>query len=129
MTDQDTKTPPELSPEEAFRRAADEDFVKRLSAYVAEHYPSQVTAAGGKDALPDLARAGMAAARGYGITGEYDLARYVILTLILGKGFATDSRYPWAAGILADPLLPATTKLDRLWAEAEQALGDKFPKT
>jgi len=62
-------------------------------------------------------------ARGYGLKTELDILRYLNLMYVLGFGFDTDSRYPWAHEILTDSTLASGSKASKLMAQAHRVLA------
>ena len=68
-------------------------------------------------------RARVRAAKRYNLVEDRDVLLFVALTFALGPDFATDPRYPWAAGILnAGPAVPSWLKAAQLYENALRCL-------
>lgn len=106
---------------DAFARAAAEGFEERMRAHLEKFFPERCAALG-DDAVRELIRAGVAAARNYAIVAERDVARYIDLAVMLrvGPDLALERR--WAREILNGTEIP-TTKVDRLYAAARPELS------
>jgi hypothetical protein len=68
-------------------------------------------------------RAGIASARAYGLTDDYDVSRYVDLMFIWSDDFSTNPRTAWAEAILTDQALQPGEKLDLLMERTKAAGG------
>ena len=99
---------------EAMRR-----FEDRTVAHVRTYFRDECSAMD-KAEVRQHVREGMGRANHHGITGEFDVVRFIDLMFALSIDFDTSPDTPWAAPILADPDLDATTKMDRLYERAEQ---------
>lgn len=105
---------------EALSRSVRKRFEDRVVAHLHECFPDDCLAMG-EQAVREMVQAGIARAEGYGLSAEYDVVRYVDLMVVRGRDFDTSPRTPWAAPILRDPDLHPTTKMDRLYEQAEKA--------
>lgn len=54
-----------------------------------------------EEQLRELIRYGIRRAASHGLTVRRDVCKYIDVTMVLGRDFDQDSRYPWAAKILA----------------------------
>lgn len=106
----------------AFPRAVEENLECRLVAHAQRVFPEQCERMG-EPAVRERVRAGMAAARRWGIEGQYDVSRYVDLLFLLGPDFGADDGCPWARPILADPSLAPAARLDKLYERAREAVA------
>jgi len=89
---------------------------------VNRHLPTR-SARVGEDALRALIRDGVQRANGHGFTIEYDVSRYIILMLMLGRGFDEDDKIPWAREMLADQGLGGGRRtMDALYERANAYL-------
>lgn len=93
-----------------------------MVAHVNRHLPTR-SARVGEDALRALIRDGVQRANGHGFTIEYDVSRYIILMLMLGRGFDEDDKIPWAREMLADQGLGGGRRtMDALYERANAYL-------
>lgn len=106
----------------AFPKAVEENLECRLVAHVQRVFPQRCEQMG-EPAVRERVRKGMAAARQWGIEGQYDVSRYVDLLFLLGPDFGTDDGCPWARPILADPALAVGARLDKLYERAREAIA------
>lgn len=99
----------------AFSDAASRRFEERLISFFREKTPA-LCRSYNEHTLRDTIHVGVKRAEGYGLTTEYDVARYVNVVLVLGPNFDTDPRFPWAEAILNHETLDGRTKADMLAA-------------
>jgi hypothetical protein len=108
----------------ALERVAIEGFVDRLLDHLQVSFPRHRSVATEED-LRNTIRLGLDRARGYGITYQRGVCRYVELMLMLGSGFDVDPQLPWAARILGDSSeADEVSRIDQLHAEASDYLRD-----
>lgn len=95
-------------------------FVRQACDDLARHFPAHAAGLG-----PDGLRAevfdGIAKARRHGLEASRDLYRYLCLMARFGPDFDRDPALPWAALILASPVLGSPT--DRLRRLCDTALA------
>lgn len=94
-------------------------FEKRLLGYLTGRFPD-VCPPENEESVRESIQKGIDRARSYGITTEYDIARYIELMYVLSEDFDTSPGTPWATAILEDPNLGGHVKMDRLWESAAQ---------
>lgn len=107
---------------EVFEQAAiwnsENRMLERLKSDFPKIYPSL-----GEAGARDLIRNGLEQAKGYGITTERGLNRYINLMVMVGSGFAIDPQLPWAAETLKDEtLVDEGVRVDQLYERANQYL-------
>ncbi len=100
-----------------FARYASARFERRVYDDLLERWPERCAELGEERTLAAI-QAAVARATARGFLSEYDVARFVWLTQLLGEAFDEDPRYPWAAAILADPRATPADKMDRLCERA-----------
>jgi hypothetical protein len=99
----------------------EEDFINRTVAHLKEFWPEKCEEMG-EEALCESIRAAMDIAREFGIINEYDMARYIDLIYEFDWPADEQPDTPWAEEILNDAELDGTTKMDRLYEEANRIL-------
>lgn len=111
---------------EAFRSVAEADFVARTAEHLrAEHADAPVRLPEGELALSEipeerlleLVRRGVERARAYGMTWESSITAFVVLTFVVAPNF---DQHPVIRHVLADPDVPADTRLDGLWEQTTE---------
>ena len=106
---------------DALREARFERLIERAAKHLRNTLPDAYDFFG-REAVNSSARNAVARCRRYGVNVEYDVFRFFNLMYVLGFDFDTDPKCPWAAGILNDPMLSGTIKLDLLNIEAKNVL-------
>ncbi len=101
---------------DAFADVALRRFEERAAEHVRRFFPDDAEALGDGD-LRAVVRHGVARARGYDITRERDVYRYLNLMFTFGRDFDVDRRLPWAGEALRLPL-PGPGKMQHLYARA-----------
>ena len=97
-------------------------FEDRMVTHLRQVWPERWDALGETGARA-LIRAGIERARGYGMTAEHDVARYIDLMCAVRDDFDTDPRIPpWVAQLLTAPGLSGARKMDALWERAKREL-------
>ena len=100
---------------EAMTTAREAAFVELMVQHLHDHFAADLAHLGiSPEALPDLVRRGVSAARAYGVTGESDVRRYLEIMALLGPAFDDDRRFPWAGETLTSRDLDGTRKMDLL---------------
>jgi hypothetical protein len=94
-------------------------FLARMTASLAEVWPRHLEY-GGPERLRRIIAGGIAAAEGYGLRTERQLARYLNVMMALGYLF---DRQPWAQAILTHPTHPPDLKIEILCRRAALLLG------
>src|SRR5438132_13371033 len=95
------------------------NFQERIVKHVKRFWPEQCRALGDEQ-VRESVRTGLARARGYGMSTEYDLARYIDLMYWLGTDFDTGPSFPWAVQILPNTSIAARAGMDKLYHTAEE---------
>ncbi|UCE58244.1 MAG: hypothetical protein JSU63_12465 [Phycisphaerales bacterium] len=106
---------------DVFSAHAESQFEKRVVSHLQTHFPDKCRKLGRGGVLESVKR-GIARARAYDITTEYDVARFIDLTFRLSQDFDTSKETPWAGEILNDPDVPPWSRMDELWNRAESEL-------
>ena len=105
---------------DAFKPAADESFERRLAGHLGEKHPgaavrlpARTTVLGRLDeaTLRGLIRAGVARARGYGLTSESGIASYVVTMFLVAPNF---DEHPLVRRALRDKKAPPDSRVDRM---------------
>jgi hypothetical protein len=99
---------------DAMAKAREADFADRMVRHLRGHFADHLARLGIREGLPALVLRGISAAKGYGVTGEADVRRYLELSAILGPGFDGDRRFGWAGETLRKEGLDGTAKMDVL---------------
>ena len=108
---------------QVFRKYMLEGFERRMLDYLAGRFP-EVCPPENEKAVRESVRKGIERAKTYGITIEYDVARYVELMFLFSEDFDTSPDTSWAMPILKDPDLGGHVKMDRLCEKAAQKAGE-----
>jgi len=106
---------------EALSKYMEESFVSRLVAHLKEFWPEKCQEVG-EEAICKSIHNGIDFARKFGITMEYDVARYIDLMYEFGWSVDEKAPDPWAQQILTNMELDGSTKMDRLYEQAELLL-------
>jgi hypothetical protein len=106
---------------EALKTVALRSFEQRLMSHLREFFPDESRRIGEQRLLATIRR-GMARAGKYGLVSEYDVARYIDLSVVLGPDFDSGERYPWAKEILNRDDLDGEFKLEALLGETRRLL-------
>ncbi len=101
-----------------------EQFENRMARHV-ESFFHEAFAAKEEEGTREEIKYGIDRAKSYEITLEYDVCGYVNLMFAFVRDFDVDPKLPWAATILNDEKLSGSSKLDRLYEEAEKYLAQK----
>jgi hypothetical protein len=107
---------------QAFERYVLRQFESSTRAVLRERWPERCAALG-DDGLLAAIHDGIRHARRHGIASPPDVRTFIFLRFLLGDGFDSDPRYPWAALILGDPARRPHRKVAALAACAAGALG------
>jgi len=89
-------------------------FEVEMVVYLNESYAVEAKKYSEKG-LRDMIRDGIEKAKGYNITLECDVARYIELMLALSPDFDESKKTPWAKEILTQRRATARNKLDRIY--------------
>src|SRR5437870_12197356 len=84
---------------EVFAELAEARFVEQRIDHVGQFWPD-VLAQQGREGVGGVVRAGMRRANAYGLSTEYDVARFIDLLFILGASFDSDPAHPSAPATL-----------------------------
>ena len=98
----------------AFSEQQRQRFEDEMVVYLTREYPADA-ARKGEPWLRELIREGIEVAKGYNITLECDVARYIELMIAVAPDFDDSPATPWAEGILTEPWLTGAEKLDRIY--------------
>jgi hypothetical protein len=107
----------------AFESQMAAGFEARMAAHLKRRFCNPC-ATMSEAALRDSVESGIQRAARYGVTTEYDLARFIDLMYAVSPEF---DALPWAAPILNDPRTGSHPKMDEVWARAEQEVGPLRP--
>ena len=107
--------------EEQFAQLAELRFERRLTQILVDADPRAVEAMSSEDGRTVL-RGQCATARGYGLTSELEIARYVITAWLMGLDF--DTRFPAMEEILNSDKLTPAHKAEALEKLTTQVLFD-----
>jgi len=104
---------------EAFEAQVVKLFTARVVAHVKAVWPAECAELG-EPAVLDTVSGGIQRAAALGLVSEHDVVRFVDLSFILAKDFATNPLAGWVRPILADRALAPAAKLDRLYQRMEE---------
>jgi len=104
---------------QAFSEQMLKRFEDRMAGYLAERFPD-ACAAKDEPAVRESIQKGIERSRSYGVTTEYDIARYIELMYLFSEDFDTSIKTPWARPILENPDLGSYVKMNELWERAAQ---------
>jgi hypothetical protein len=96
-------------------------FEDRMVDYLFTRFPD-ACASKGQAFVREAIREGIERSMSYGVTAEYDVARYIDLMFRISNDF--DTKAPWAAQILENPDLDSSSKMDQIWELAGQKAHD-----
>jgi hypothetical protein len=102
----------------------EESFVNRVVAHLKEIWPEKCVEMG-EEAVRESIHDAIDCARESGIIIEYDVARYIDLIYEFDWPADEEPDTPWAQEILNDTELDGTSKMDRLYEEANRILEGK----
>jgi hypothetical protein len=100
-------------------QAARRSFEDRMVGYLSKRFPD-TCGAHNEAAVRASIQKGIEQAKRYGITAEYDVARYIDLMLEFSEDFDTSPATSWATPILTNANLGFHAKMDLLWEKAIQ---------
>lgn len=106
----------------AFEDASWRDLERRAKQHLLSCFPNECEQLG-EAGLEEFVRYGIKRARAHGFESEYDILRYLNLSVVLGSDFDEDESYPWAAEILSSDEFSARTRMDLLTEMATQELS------
>ena len=89
---------------EAFRVAAELQFIDEMTAYLRRFSPPLYRTLGDERA-EEVVRRGVARAVEFGFTKRGPVRLFLELEWIFGTGFDTDPQIPWAGEVLSDPTI------------------------
>lgn len=95
---------------QAFVPQLEEAFIARAIAHVRSAFPDRCAALGSADVTQSVVSA-TRKARGFGLSREVDILRYLNLMFTFGVDFDT---LPWATAVLNDMRLGSDAKIDEL---------------
>jgi hypothetical protein len=93
---------------------AEAQFRDRILARLQSVFPDQCRIEG-IDAIRTAISRGIERAGRYGIVTEYDVARFIDLTAVLGWDFDTSGKPPWAVAVLRRKDVSAASRIDRIY--------------
>ncbi len=98
------------------------EFYKRMILEIKQTFPKKCAYIG-ELALRRLIQHAIETAKSYGITTERGVVLFSSMMFVLGSGFDTDPRLPWASAILNDSAIADQSKrVDQLLAGAVECL-------
>jgi hypothetical protein len=98
----------------AFSEQQRKRFEDEMVVYLQKEHPVEAKKYSEKG-LRDMIRDGIDKAKGYDITWECHVARYIELMLALSPDFDESKKTPWAKEILTQRRAIAKSKLDRIY--------------
>lgn len=101
-------------------------FEDRVIAHLHELFPRS-TSEYIPSEIRSLIRDGVTLAKRHGITRERDVVLFIDLMLALDREFDKLPKYQWASEILAEPGIPGTLKIERLYDELERINMNQMP--
>jgi hypothetical protein len=90
-----------------------------MVSYLSKRFPD-TCGAQNEAAVRESIQNGIEKARGYGITTEYDVARYIELMYLFSDDFDTSPNTQWAESILTNSDLGPRVKMDLLCKRVAQ---------
>ena len=103
---------------QVFNRVTMQVFEKDMVRHLMRFFPDEAAAMGNKELRAHIRHA-IARAKGYGVSSERDLCKYLNLTMVYGRDFDTDPELEWMRGFLVDPDVPdPSERMSRLQEEA-----------
>jgi len=106
---------------DALSEHMEEGFVNRVVTHLKEFWPEKCEEMG-EEAGRESIHEAIDIAREFGIINEYDVARYIDLIYEFDWPADEEPDTLWAEEILNDAELDSTTKMDRLYEEANRIL-------
>jgi len=108
---------------QVFGPVAERRFERDMRDLFVQYYPREARQAGGPEAMLQWVRTGIRSCREAGYASQYQIGRWLALTMMLGAGFARDPQLPWV-GRRLDPLEEPdpTARMDNLFSEGIQYL-------
>lgn len=101
-------------------------FSVRLAEHLRRFFPKRCEALGPED-LAQRCQEIVERGRGYGIRSERDLCKLANVHFVLGDGFDTDPRLPWARALLTEADCGPTLRINRLVIAAVRHLQQQPP--
>ncbi len=98
---------------DAFRRADVKSFQLAMVQHLRLRMAAE-SAALSADGLMQLVEAGIRNSATYGITGEFDVRRYLECMLVYAEDFDRNPNYAWAGQILLADNIDGAAKMDRI---------------
>lgn len=105
----------------ALQQSKQDDFVDRLLLHFGKVWPEKVAALG-PEARTWIA-AGVTAGNRYGLQTEQEIARFVNLWFVWGRGFEDAREHRWASIILHDKERKSHVKIHQLSYETKMRLA------
>ena len=103
---------------QALSRVTIQEFEKDMLQHLMQFFPDESAAMGNKELRAHIRHA-IARAKGYGVSSERDLCKYLNLTMVYGRDFDTDPEVEWMRDFLTDPdVSDPGERMSRLYAEA-----------
>ncbi len=109
------------SQRQALQQSKQDDFVERLMAHFRKVWPDNVAAIG--PGYREWIAAGVVAGNRYGLQTEQEIARFVNLWFVWGRGFEDTPEHRWAAIILHDKERKSHVKIHQLSYETKMRLA------
>jgi hypothetical protein len=106
---------------EALAKSKKADFIQRLMVHFEKLWPVQVEELGA--GYRSWVEAGIDAAHFYEMTREQEVARFVNLWFVWGKGFETAPENRWASEIVLDEERKGHVKIHQLCYETKMRLS------
>lgn len=101
---------------DVFRTLALGRFETQMTDYLKQEFPARFPVATGASLetphIETLVREGVARAARYRITAQKDVARFILLMVLIGEDFDSLESMKWTARFLQDPALPGGAKMD-----------------
>ncbi|HYO64313.1 MAG TPA: hypothetical protein VER08_11830 [Pyrinomonadaceae bacterium] len=111
---------------DAFQPVAEANFERRVMDYLRENHPEAVveTPSGGfalteldEETLRRMVRAGLRAARGYGLTWESSLTSFVVVMFLVAPNFHA---HPLVRRVLTDEEVEPDRRVEHLWEQTTE---------
>ena len=101
---------------DAFSRLAAEQFEVRMYKYLAKTFPDNVKGLP-EQAIRESIQAGVERAAAYGISSEYDVARFVDLMYRVSSDFDSHPEIPWVRATLMSSVMTTRAKMDVVYGK------------
>jgi len=111
----------------AFSEQQRKRFEDEMVVYLNESYPVKAKKYSEKG-LRDMIRDGIDKAKGYNITRECDLARYIELMLVLSPDFDENEKTTWAKEVLTQRRATGDFKINRIYEHLMFAGNEEVAK-